>query len=297
MPRTRQEGNRYFSLDVDFFTDRKIKILKARYGADGITIYIYLLCEIYKNGFFLKMDDDFRFIISDDLNMAPEKVMQVMTFLLERSLFNNTLFQSDTVLTSAGIQRRFQLMVKSRALKTPVEVNGRFWLLEEAETAAFIKVRHESDNSTKNGNNSRKNNDISENNDVKEKEKKNIYRYIAAAPDHPFDNADLEQAFQLFLLCRKRNGDLIPDERVTALRNELQSLGDNDRERIAIVNKASASGWKSFYPTQKKTTGRTGSRTGKSQNRFNNFRQRDYDYESLEAKLLKEVANDGEQSK
>ena len=38
MARRRQEGNFFFRLDVDFFSDRKIKILKARYGADGITL-------------------------------------------------------------------------------------------------------------------------------------------------------------------------------------------------------------------------------------------------------------------
>lgn len=35
MARRRQEGNLFFRLDVDFFSDRKVKILKARYGADG----------------------------------------------------------------------------------------------------------------------------------------------------------------------------------------------------------------------------------------------------------------------
>lgn len=44
MARRKQEGNRFFRLDVDFFSDKKIKILKARYGADGITLYMYLLC-------------------------------------------------------------------------------------------------------------------------------------------------------------------------------------------------------------------------------------------------------------
>ena len=69
MARRKQEGNRFFRLDVDFFSDKKIKILKARYGADGITLYMYLLCEIYKAGYYLKIDDDFEFIVSDDLNM------------------------------------------------------------------------------------------------------------------------------------------------------------------------------------------------------------------------------------
>lgn len=60
MARRRQEGNLFFRLDVDFFSDRKVKILKARYGADGITLYLYLLCEIYSVGIekgFLQTDE------------------------------------------------------------------------------------------------------------------------------------------------------------------------------------------------------------------------------------------------
>ena len=102
MARRKQEGNRFFRLDVDFFSDKKVKILKARYGADGVTLYLYILCEIYKAGYYLKIDEDFEFIVSDDLSMDSNKVKQVLNFLLERSLFDNTLFQSDKVLTSAG---------------------------------------------------------------------------------------------------------------------------------------------------------------------------------------------------
>ena len=128
MARKKQEGNRFFRMDADFFSDRKIKILKARYGADGIVLYLYLLCEIYKTGYYLQVDDDFEYIISDDLNMDGNKVKQVLNFLLERSLFDDTLFQSDKVLTSAGIQRRYQAMVKARATKTPItaESSGFF---------------------------------------------------------------------------------------------------------------------------------------------------------------------------
>ena len=37
LARPRKDGLDYFPLDVDLFEDDKIKILKARYGADGIT--------------------------------------------------------------------------------------------------------------------------------------------------------------------------------------------------------------------------------------------------------------------
>ena len=117
MARHKKRGIEYFSLDCNFFSNRKIKILKSRYGADGITIFIYLLCEIYKNGYYIIVDDDFYYIVSDDLNMNSDKVKQVLTFLLERSMFDKQLFQSDAVLTSAGIQERFQLAVKTRAIR------------------------------------------------------------------------------------------------------------------------------------------------------------------------------------
>lgn len=284
MGRLRKEGNEFFSFDVDFFSDKKIKILKARYGADGITLYIYLLCEIYKNGFYLKVDEDFEFIASDDLNMNSDKVKQVLTFLLERSMFDKQLFQSDAVLTSAGIQKRYQLMVKSRAVKNPIKVE-RYWLLSEEETETFIKVNSFLNNSENNEDNSRKNDFYSENNDTKEKKgkEKNIDRDIEEKPEIAFADKDLEAAFQLFVTCRAQNGQKLTKGQISLLREELQNLGTNDQERIAIAKKATVNGWKSFYPLKKQDSRK---QKPKSSNKFNNFHQRDYDMAALERQLL-----------
>lgn len=283
MGRLRKEGNEFFSFDVDFFSDRKIKILKARYGADGITLYIYLLCEIYKNGFYLKLDEDFEFIVSDDLNMNSVKVKQVLNFLLERSLFDNTLFQSDKVLTSTGIQRRYQLMVKSRAVKNPITVE-RYWLLSEEETETFIKVNSFLNNSKNNEDNSKKNNLNSEKNDTKEKKGKEKNIYIDTAETKVvFQDKDLESAFQLFVTCRAQNGQKLTEEQIILLREELQSLGDTVQERIAIAKKATVNGWKSFYPLKRQESKK---QKPKSSNKFNNFHQRDYDMATLEKELL-----------
>ena len=282
MGRLKKEGMDYFSLDVDFFSDRKVKILKSRYGADGITLYIYLLCDIYKNGYYLKVDEDFEFIVSDDLNMNSDKVKQVLTFLLERSMFDKQLFQSDAVLTSAGIQRRFQLMVKSRAVKNPINIE-RYWLLSKEETATFIKVNHSLNNSGKNEENSRKNNADSGKNAIKEsKVKDNIY---TAPPEQRFP-PELERAFQLYVTCQEQNGRTLLPEQVSLLRKELLEIGHDDRERLAIVNKATASGWKSFYPLKKKEKNLAQGEKQPHRNRFNNFQQRDYDFDELEKKLL-----------
>lgn len=183
MARPQKEGLEYFSLDVDFFSDRKIKILKGRFGADGVTFYLYLLCEIYKgHGYYLEADEDFDYITSSELGMSPEKIGQMRKFLLERSLFDNKLFQSDTILTSTSIQRRFQLAVKSRASKNPIVVNEKFWLLSKEETQSFIKMHPVLNNSEKNRSYSEKNPDYSENHTIK-KRKENVVVVVDASED------------------------------------------------------------------------------------------------------------------
>lgn len=157
MARPKRKGLSYFPLDTDIFSDRKIRILMARYGLDGFTLYVYILCQIYRDGYYTIWDDDCVCIASSDLNMSIEKIGQISNFLLERSLFDHTLFQSDKVLTSNGIQRRYQQAVKTKAVKTPVSVDARFWILSKEETEAFIKVRLNSDYSEKNTNYSEKN--------------------------------------------------------------------------------------------------------------------------------------------
>ena len=177
MARPQKKGFDYFSFDVDFFSDRAIKILRSRYGADGMIIYLYLLCEIYKDGFYCRIDDDFYFIIADDLNMSVDKIRQVISFLAERSLLDSTLFRTDAVLTSCGIQRRWQAMVKDRALKTPPVIEVKYWLLSQAETESYLYASLGfSDN---NGNNSANNDDNSENNDTKETKQTKRNHYTA----------------------------------------------------------------------------------------------------------------------
>lgn len=140
MARPKSKGLLYFPFDIDFFEDNKIRIVKARYRADGVMIYLFLLCEIYRQGYYIKADEDFMYILSDQLGIDQNKVKQVLNFLLNKSLFDNTLFSSDKVLTSAGIQKRFQLGIKERMRKSKESLEvGRYWLLDRKDTEPFIK--------------------------------------------------------------------------------------------------------------------------------------------------------------
>ncbi len=149
MARPLKQGLDYFPLDVDFFQDKKIRRVKSEYGADGITIYLYLLCEIYRNGYYITADNDFIYSMADDLKMSVNKINQVLTFLLGRSLFDNKLFRSDTILTSASVQRRYLFAAKERIKENNVEVKD-FWLLEKTVAETLGQVRHFSENPQEN---------------------------------------------------------------------------------------------------------------------------------------------------
>ena len=139
MARPKQDGLLYFSFDTDFFyADKRIKRLHSRYGSDGIIFYIYLLTEIYRNGYYIRWDAESVDDAMDDLHLTEGLIEQIMSFLISRSLLTKrTLANSDTVITSPGIQKRYQEAVKSR--RRDVYVDAQIWLLQE-ETATHIKV-------------------------------------------------------------------------------------------------------------------------------------------------------------
>ena len=153
MARPIKNGLDYFPMDVDFFADKKIKILRARYGSDGILIYLYLLCEIYKNGYYIKLDEDYKYIIQEDLNLKENVVSIVMQFLFNRSLLTEIPVNSDTYITSKAVQRRFQEAVKSR--KKPFVVDANLWILDEEETIGSVVFAPKKDKSRINPNKSR----------------------------------------------------------------------------------------------------------------------------------------------
>lgn len=124
MARPCREGFDYFSLDTNFFTDdTRIRALKYRYQADGLMVYIYLLSKIYRDhGYYTVYDDDLEYAIAGDTGVPVGKVRQVMIYLCGRDLLNKVTVGQPPhgvdYLTSAGIQRRFQLMPKAGSVRS-----------------------------------------------------------------------------------------------------------------------------------------------------------------------------------
>lgn len=170
MARPMKKGLDYFPFNVDFLSDKKIKRLRAKHGTDGIMVYIYILCEIYRNGYYIDYDEDLILDVSDELNISKNSTMQIMNYLLSRSLFDETLAKSVKVLTAASVQRRYQEAKKGA--KRDIDVDERLWVLKKEETKGFIKVHPFEGFSDIKISFSEKNTDKSENNGIKKRKEK-----------------------------------------------------------------------------------------------------------------------------
>ena len=113
MARKNKRGLEYFPLDVDFFQDLKIrKLVKYQGGGKAIAVYALLLCLIYRDGYYMMWDEELPFIISEQTGFDEAYIREVVNSCLNIGLLDKTLFKSERILTSQGIQDRYAKICK-----------------------------------------------------------------------------------------------------------------------------------------------------------------------------------------
>ena len=124
MGRNAKRGLDYFPMDIDMFTDLKIRKLIKRQGGKAITVYAYLLCSIYKEGYYMQWDDELPFICSEFTGFDEAYISEVIKSCLALGLFHKPTFDTSQVLTSRGIQERYQrICQQSRRVCQVAEYN------------------------------------------------------------------------------------------------------------------------------------------------------------------------------
>ena len=132
MARPRKAGLDYFYKDVHDWDDLKIIDLVTRFGPSGFAVYDVVLCEIYKNGYYLEtpIEKLALFVIrAIGSKWIKDKtfVLQVIQYCADIGLFNDVLL-SQSVITSAEIQLHYsEVTARNKADKS------KYWLLGESE--------------------------------------------------------------------------------------------------------------------------------------------------------------------
>ena len=275
-------GLTYFPKMLDFYEDDKIFDLLDRFGPLGVTIYDCILCIVYKNGYYaeIPLDKLSRMIIKMIGNKwvkNQKAVVQVVHFCSEIGLLDDDLMTKN-IITSVGIQRRYYEIAVKRMKRQLY--SKEYWLLGEKETEKpFLSAALNRISSEEIQNTSEEIQNTLEESAIEIKENKNkVYKSV-------FDDTNLENAFQLYLVVREKNWGAISNEQIEAMREELISMSSDNAERLAIVKKATASGWKNLYPLKAKKAGNK--KQDKADSKFRNFEERDYDMDKLTEELLK----------
>lgn len=107
MARTSKKGLDYFPMDIDIFNDIKIRKLIKYQGGKAISVYALLLCNIYKDGYYMEWDKELPFICSELTGFDEAYISEVIRTCLALGLFSSQLFETKKVLTSRGIQERY----------------------------------------------------------------------------------------------------------------------------------------------------------------------------------------------
>ena len=273
MGRKPKTGLDYFPKDVDYYDDFNIMDLMNEYGPLGQTIYDVVLCMIYHEGYYLEVPKMDRWVKKKDF------VLQVIHYCAEIGLFDQDLLNQN-VITSVGVQRRY----KEVTVRNKVD-RSKYWLIDEngqpllnapqnsiSVTETSISVTETSISATE------KDISATEKRQKESKVNKNIY----------YSNPDLNREFCLYLDMRNHTGPTLSAEQINALKEELDSLAENDSDKLGIVRKAFGGGYKSFFPTSKKRKKSTPK--PKKEETIHNFTQRevkDCEFENLERQLLK----------
>lgn len=108
MARPLKQGIDYYPMDVRFLHDMKIKKIMKANGPQSVAVLICLLGSIYcDSGYYMRWDEDVRFLIADEVGVNESLVHEVVKKALQVSFFDQEMFEKYQVLTSAGIQKRF----------------------------------------------------------------------------------------------------------------------------------------------------------------------------------------------
>lgn len=121
MGKTYKQGLSFYTVDCDRYQDRRIKRLKKDRGCEGLAVYDYVLCEIYRvKGYLLEWDDDTVFDVAEYFGIREDNVRETVAYCGRIGLFDATLLGKGVV-TSESIQERYCRMC-ARAKRNGIDI-------------------------------------------------------------------------------------------------------------------------------------------------------------------------------
>lgn len=165
-----KRGLDFAAWDVHLFDDdERFDVLIDAQGWDGFGVFFWICTKAYAtNGYYYEWrEETSAATIAKRMSggIKSETVNQVVKLCLRIGLFDNGLFDRESILTNKMMQERYMYAIEKRSVRGRT-INRLYWLLKTEETKAYIVIPENEHNLSENEHN------LSENDTKKSKVKK-----------------------------------------------------------------------------------------------------------------------------
>ena len=128
------DGINYFPVGVNFMEENAMEVIEAKYGIKGSAIVLKLLCKIYKEGYFIRWDEEQCLIFANKAGREVQaaEVQGIIEILFTKGILDRNSYQENGILTSESIQKVWMEATKRRK--------------RELSELPYLKVKPEKEN-------------------------------------------------------------------------------------------------------------------------------------------------------
>ena len=110
------DGINYFPIGVNFMEENAMEVIEAKYGIKGPAIVLKLLCKIYKEGYFIRWDEEQCLIFANKAGreVQAEEVQGIIEILFIKGILDRNSYLENGILTSESIQKVWLEATKRR---------------------------------------------------------------------------------------------------------------------------------------------------------------------------------------
>ena len=110
------DGINYFPVGVNFMEENAMEVIEAKYGIKGSAIVLKLMCKIYKEGYYIRWDEEQCLIFANKAGreVRAEEVQGIIEILFTKGILDRNSYQENGILTSESIQKVWMEATKRR---------------------------------------------------------------------------------------------------------------------------------------------------------------------------------------
>ena len=110
------DGINYFPIGVNFMEENAMEVIEAKYGIKGSAIVLKLLCKIYKEGYFIRWDEEQCLIFANKAGREVQaaEVQGIIEILFIKGILDRSSYLENGILTSESIQKVWLEATKRR---------------------------------------------------------------------------------------------------------------------------------------------------------------------------------------